>query len=367
MDLSLSTLAVIAGRPDRVPDAPLSVPVVLSSTYHADGPVGYGRYGNPTWSAFEKAVGALEGGRALAFASGSAALSAVLHVLPPGAVVVAPTTPYTGTATLLAEHEAAGRLVVRRVDVTDTDAVAAACPGAQLVWVESPTNPLLGVADVASICTAAHAAGAVVAVDNTFNTPFGLRPLALGADVVMHSATKQMSGHSDVLLGVTVTSDGPGTTGSKRVRRTHGGIPGPFETWLALRGLRTLALRVERSGSTAGELARRAQGHPLVARVRYPGLPEDPGHAVAAAQWDGFGSMFSLDVVGRAADAERVCAAVRLWVHTTSLGGVESTMERRRKWPAENASVPETLLRLSVGLEDVEDLWRDLEQALDSV
>ncbi len=367
MDLSLTTLAVTAGRPDRSPDAALNVPVVLSSTYHAGGEVGYGRYGNPTWTALEEAVGALEGGRALAFASGIATLSAVLHTVPPGSIVVAPAAPYTGTAGLLAEQEAEGRLTVRRVDVTDAGAVEAACPGAALLWLESPTNPLLGVADVEAACSAAHAAGARVAVDNTFNTPLGLRPLSLGADVVVHSATKQLSGHSDVLLGLAVTNDASLLDQLAGVRRLHGAIPGPFEAYLALRGLRTLPLRVERSSASAGELARRALDHPAVARVRYPGLAEDPGHAVASAQWDGFGSVLCLEIVGGADEAERVCDAVRLWVHTTSLGGVESTLERRRKWPAESADVPDSLLRLSVGIEDVEDLWRDLARALDTL
>jgi cystathionine gamma-synthase len=367
MDLSLATLAVTAGRPPVRPDEPLNTPVVLASTYHAGGDVGYGRYGNPTWSAFEEAVGALEGGQALAFASGIAALSAVLGTLGHGSTVVAPSHPYTGTAGLLAEHEATGRLVVRRVDVTDAAAVAAACDGAALLWLESPTNPLLGVADVSAACTAAHTVGAVVAVDNTFNTPVGLRPLSLGADVVVHSVTKQMSGHSDVLLGVTVTTDEGLHERLSAYRRLHGAIPGPFETFLALRGLRTLSLRVERATASAGELARRVQGHPAVSRVRYPGLPGDPGHAVAAAQWDGFGSVLSLEVAGGAEEAERVCEAVRLWVHATSLGGVESTLERRRRWSAESEEVPESLLRLSVGIEDVEDLWRDLEAALDTL
>jgi cystathionine gamma-synthase len=221
------------------------------------------------------------------------------------------------------------------------------------------------VADVAAACQAAHAAGAIVAVDNTFNTPMGLRPLALGADVVVHSVTKQISGHSDVLLGVTVTSDAALHERLGAHRRLHGAVAGPFETYLALRGLRTLPLRVQRASASAAELASRLQEHRAVTRVRYPGLPDDPGHWIAAAQWDGFGSMVSVQVTGGAAGADRVCDAVRLWVHTTSLGGVESTLERRRRWPAESAEVPESLLRLSVGIEDVEDLWRDLAAALD--
>ncbi len=343
----------------------MNVPVVLSSTFHAGGDLAYAREGNPTWAALESAVGALEGGHAVAYPSGMAALAAVVEPLPHGAVVVAPATPYTGTAAVLSAHASSGRLAVRLVDTTDSLAVAEACSGADLVWVETESNPLMGVTDLGQASAAARAAGATLVVDNTFTTPMAVRPLALGADLVMHSATKQLAGHSDVLLGVLVSGQPSVADELITARHLNGSIPGPLESWLALRGLRTLPLRHERSAATAGELARRLSQHPAVTRVRYPGLPDDPGHRVAAREWDSFGFMLSIELAdGAAADA--VCEHVRLWVHATSLGGVESTLERRRSWPGESPLVPPGLLRLSVGIEDVEDLWSDLAAALEA-
>ncbi len=367
MELSRATLAVTTGRPARAPDGPLNPPVVLASTFHAGGSMGYGRYGNPTWAAFEEAIGALEQGVALSFASGLAATSAVLATFAPGSTFVIPRSPYLGTAGLFDELATRGQATVRRVDITDLEAVTEACTGADLIWLESPTNPLLGVADVRATCAVAHTAGAAVAVDSTFSTPMGIRPLELGADLVIHSATKQISGHSDVLLGVVVARDQARVDALDQHRRLHGSIPGPLETWLALRGLRTLPLRHQRGSESAAVLAARALDHPAVTRVRYPGLPDDAGHLIAAAQWDTFGSIFSLEIEGGAEAADRMCAAVQLWVNTTSLGGVESSLERRRRWLAESLDVPESLMRLSVGIEDVEDLWRDLESALNGI
>lgn len=364
MTLSRSTLAVTVGRPDPSPGAPINVPVVLSSTFHAGGALAYAREGNPTWEAFEEAVGALEGGHAVAYPSGMAALAAVVETLAHGAVVVAPSASYTGTSAVLDAHAASGRLVVRLVETTDAQEVIAACSGANLVWVETESNPLMGVTDLAQVCAAARDAGAVLVVDNTFTTPMAVRPLLLGADLVMHSATKQLAGHSDVLLGVLVAADPQLARALITARHLSGSIPGPLESWLALRGLRTLPLRHERAVASAGELARRLSRHPAVARVRYPGLPEDPGHRIAEAQWDSFGFMLSIDLHDQAA-ADALCEDVRLWVHATSLGGVESSLERRRCWPGESPLVPTSLLRLSVGIEDVEDLWNDLAQALD--
>ncbi|MGN6637124.1 MAG: trans-sulfuration enzyme family protein, partial [Oryzihumus sp.] len=246
----------------------------------------------------------------------------------------------------------AGRLEVRRVDISDTAAVVAALDGADLLWVESPTNPTLEVADVPALVAAAHDRGAVVVCDNTFATPLVQKPLADGADVVMHSVTKFLSGHSDVVLGATVTA--PTERGRELQERLahhrliHGAIAGPVETWLALRGMRTMHLRVERATANAATLAERLGGHPAVERVRYPG----------------FGAVVSIEVCGGPEAAERVSAAVRLWTHATSLGGVESLVERRRRISTEPLTVPENLLRLSVGVEDVEDLWRDLDRAL---
>jgi cystathionine gamma-synthase len=335
---------------------------VLTSTYHADGPVSYGRVGNPTWSMLEDALGALEGGSALTFASGLAAASALMEEVPAGACVVAPADAYTGTRGLLAGRAAAGRLTLRLVDVSDTEATLAACAGAAVLWVESPTNPLLSIADLAALTAGAHAHGTLVVVDNTFATPMLQRPLDHGADVVVHSVTKFLSGHSDLVLGAAVTRD-QRLLARLADRRTYGGaVPGPMEAWLALRGLRTLAVRLERGQANAGELARRLAAHPAVTRVRYPGLPDHPGHALASAQMRGFGAVLSFELRG-ADEADAVCRATRLIPDATSLGGVETTMERRTRWPGEDATPP-GLIRVSVGCEDVEDLWRDLDQAL---
>lgn len=352
-DLDRSTQVVALGRPPRVPGAPVNPPVTFTSTYLADGPVSYARVDNPTWAALEEVLGVLEGGRALTFASGMAAISAVLSLVPPGGTVVAPRHAYNGTTALLADLASSGAVVVRTVDSADTAAVGQALPGAALLVLESPTNPMLEVADVPAQVAAAHAAGAFVMADNTFATPILQRPLEWGVDVVVHSATKFIAGHSDVLLGATVTPlDGSGPDRHERLhqhRSSRGAVPGPMEAWLALRGVRTLALRVERAGATAAELAGRLSGHPAVSRVRYPG----------------FGAVVALEVVGGVAAAERVCRGTRLWTHATSLGGVESQIERRRRHPLEVRSVPESLIRLSVGIEHVEDLWRDLAAALD--
>jgi cystathionine gamma-synthase len=224
---------------------------------------------------------------------------------------------------------------------------------------------MMEVADLPALVAAAHAAGVLVVVDNTFSTPLGQKPLGVGADVVVHSATKYLAGHSDVLLGVTVTADEQLRARLHQHRTLHGAIAGPVEAWLGLRGLRTLALRVERSQATAGELARRLDAHPAVSRVRYPGLPSDPGHERAAAQLAGFGSVISIELDGAEA-ADAFVGRVALWLPATSLGGVESTIERRRRHLAEPPTVPDGLVRLSVGIENVEDLWDDLRQALDS-
>ncbi|HYN30309.1 MAG TPA: PLP-dependent transferase [Dermatophilaceae bacterium] len=351
-ELHPATRVVALGREAAVPGAQVGAPLTLTSTYHADGPVAYARGGNPTWTAFEDALGSLEGGDALVLASGMAAVTAALSLLPHGGTVVAPDAAYNGTVATLRERAASGAAVVRTVDITDTPAVAAALGGADLLWVESPTNPLLEVADLPALVAAAHAAGALVVVDNTFATPLLQRPLEHGADVVVHSVTKYLSGHSDVILGATVT---PRTDDGRALRdrlaahrQLHGGVAGPMEVWLALRGLRTLHLRLERACATAALLADRLAGHPAVERVRYPG----------------FGAIVAVEVAGGAGAAERVSAGTRVWVHATSLGGVESLLERRRRRPEEPEVVPENLLRLSVGIEDPEDLWRDLDRAL---
>jgi cystathionine gamma-synthase len=351
--LAPATRVVALGREQPTAGAQVGAPLVLTSTYRADGDVVYARSGNPTWTAFETALGGLEGGEALVLSSGMAAVTSALSLLPHGGTVVAPDAAYNGVVATLGDREAEGSARVRRVDVVDTAAVVAALDGADLLWLESPTNPLLEVADLPALLAAARERGVLSVVDNTFATPLLQRPLELGADVVVHSVTKYLSGHSDVLLGAVVTP----TTDAGRAHRErmlkhrtlHGAIAGPMEVWLALRGLRTLHLRVERAQSNALELAARLREHPVVERVRHPG----------------FGGIVSIEVTGGAEAAERVAAATRVWVHSTSLGGVESQLERRRRIPSEPVRVPENLIRLSVGIEDVGDLWRDLAQALD--
>jgi cystathionine gamma-synthase len=364
-DLAAATVLVHAGRPGRTPDSPLSAPPVLASTYVEGGPIGYARTGNPTWTALEEVLGALEGGKALSFASGMAAVAAVFDLLPDRAVLVAPHSPYGGTARLLDLLEANRGVQVRRVDVADTDETIAAMDGAALLWVESPTNPLLAVADLPALFSAGRARAVLCCADNTFATPLNQRPFDSGADVVVHSVTKYLAGHSDLVLGAAVARDQTIYQRLLEHRTYHGAIPGPLEAWIALRGIRTLDLRLERAQRNAAVLAERLAAHPLVERVRYPGLPGDPGHVRAAGQMNGFGAMISFEPVGDATTADRLCRSTRVWVHATSLGGVESSLERRRRWDEESTVVPETLIRLSVGIEDVEDLWADLAHALD--
>ena len=363
--LDPATVAITAGRPPKAPDGPLNEPPVFASTFHAGGPVAYGRDGNPTWTAFEDALGALEGGSALAFASGMGAITAVLETLPVGALVVAAEQSYSITRVFLEERAAAGRFRLRLVDIGDTTAVSVALDGAALLWTETVTNPLNVVADLPALAVAAKLVGAMSVCDATFSTPYVLRPLDHGIDIVVHSATKFLSGHSDVVLGAVVTADPARCEAVRRMRSHYGAIAGPMEVWLALRGLRTLAVRMDRAMANALDLATRLSTHAMVERVRYPGLPDDPWHDRATALMRrGFGAMVSFDVVGGAGAAEALCTSTDLIVHATSLGGIESTIERRRRWPGESRSTPENLVRISVGCEAVEDLWADLDHAL---
>ena len=343
-----ATKAVHLGRPPHEPDQPLNTPITMASTYVAGGELEYGRYANPTWTAFEDALGGLEGGRCLSFASGLAAVATVLDLVGHGEKVVAPRHAYTGSVMQLADLEARGRITTHLVDTTDTEATVAACADASLVWLETPSNPAMEVCDVPAIARAAHEAGAYVVVDNTFATPMLQQPLDWDADLVVHSATKFIAGHSDVVMGALVTRDEELYAVLKGRRDLLGATPGPFEAWLALRGLRTLALRVEKAEANAQELVRRLGERPDVLEVRYPG----------------FGAMVSV-VLATGELADLAQHSTELWVYATSLGGVESTIERRRRWKAEAATIPEGLLRLSVGIEDVQDLWDDLSSALD--
>jgi cystathionine gamma-synthase len=348
MSLHPETSAITAGRPDAAPDASLNPPLIFSSTYHAGGPVGYGRYGNESWSALEAAIGELEGGATLSFSSGMAAVSAVFSILPIGAPVVASNQGYSGVMGLLNQFHASGRLEVRFVEITNTQEVINAMKGAALVWLESPTNPCLDVADLPALITAAKKLGIGVAVDNTFATPLVQKPLAMGADIVMHSVTKFLAGHSDVVLGSLSTNDEALFARLEQARRFNGSVPGPFEAWLALRGIRSFPIRFRAAESNAMELVARLSQHSKITKVRYPG----------------FGAVISFEVDGTAEDAEKVCESSELITHATSLGGIESLWERRRRWALESPSVPEQLIRLSVGCEHVDDLWQDIEKAL---
>ena len=348
MSFHPETSAITAGRPEVAPDASLNPPIVFSSTYHAGGPIGYGRYGNESWSALESAISELEGGQTLSFSSGMAAISAVFSVLPIGAPVVASNQGYSGTMGLLNQHQASGRLEVRFVDITNTEEVIGAIKGAALLWLESPTNPCLDIADLAALISAAKKQNIGVGVDNTFATPLVQKPLSMGADIVMHSVTKFLAGHSDVVLGSLSTTDAALFKRLEESRRFNGAIPGPFEAWLALRGIRTFPVRFRAAEANAKTLVTRLQNHPKITKVRYPG----------------FGAVISFEIDGNAEKAEKVCESSRLIAHATSLGGVESLWERRRRWAGESPSVPEQLIRLSVGCEHVDDIWQDIEQAL---
>lgn len=348
-------MCVSAGRTEEAGE-PLNVPPVFASSFRMGGTYDYARNeGTPTWAALEDAVGRLEGGTATAYASGMGAAAAIVDLLPPNARVVVPSDSYTAVRHLV---ESRGHTVDLR-DITDTEAMLAAAEGADLLWLESPTNPLMDVADLPALC----AVDTLVAVDNTFATPLLQQPLALGADIVMHSGSKYIGGHADLLIGLTVTASADLADRLRRQRLLAGATPGGMEAFLATRGLRTLPLRVRQAQESAGELARRLDEHPRVTRVRYPGLPGDPGHARASTQMSGFGAMLSFEVTGGAAEADAVCAALKVINSATSLGGVESTIERRGRLPGQE-HVPPSLLRLSVGCEHVADLWSDLDAAL---
>jgi len=367
------TSVVSVGRPERRRGSALNPPIEMSSTFvgvHAPGADDYvyARFSNRTWEPLEEAIAQLEGAPlpALSYASGMAAVSAALSLVPIGGVAVVPSTSYGGTVGLARSLHDEGALELREIDPSDWNAAIDAFEGADFVWLESPTNPLLDVLDLPALIAAAKQRGALVAIDNTFSTPLRQRPLGLGADLVVHSATKFIGGHSDVLLGVLVTADAGLRSRLQQNRTLHGAIPGPFESWLTLRGLRTLAVRLDRAEQNATTLATRLTGRKELSRVRYPGLPADPGHSLATAQLDGYGAIISIEFAGGVTAAERFMEALRLITPATSLGGVETLAERRRRQPGEPHTVPESLVRLSVGIENVEDLWSDISQALDA-
>ena len=346
------TVAITSGRPDAEPGAGLNTGISLNSTFTAGGALGYGRFGNETWQALESTITALEEGEStLTFSSGMAAISAVFSLLPYGAPIVASDQGYSGTMALLKKYHEQGRFDVRFVDIANTKDIFEALIGAAFLWIESPTNPGLEIAEMSVIIGEAKKRNMGVAVDNTFATPLNQLPLQLGADISMNSVTKYLSGHSDVILGSLTVKDPALHTRLQEARSLLGAIPGPFEAWLALRGIRTFPLRFRAAEGNARALVEKLKSHPAVTRVRYPG----------------FGAIISFEVAGDAAVTDRVCAASHLIANATSLGGVESTWERRRRWPAESESVPENLIRLSVGCEHVDDIWGDISSALHSI
>ncbi|KPL90475.1 trans-sulfuration enzyme family protein [Herpetosiphon geysericola] len=363
-DIKPESWLVSAGRGSQ-PGDPLNVPLVPASNFLIGSGREYSRDdGTPTWEALEALVGGLEGGKALAFASGMAAIAAVFDQLAVGALVVLPDDCYQGVAGLAIAGAERGRWTLQRIGVDDTAAWVAACATADLIWLESPSNPLLTVADLAVICAAPRKASAIVAVDNTFATPLNQQPLKFGATVALQSATKFIGGHSDLLAGVATTNDLGFWHAIKKSRELTGATPGTLEAYLAVRGARTLAVRLQRAQQSAMLLAERLEAHPHVMRVRYPGLASHPTHATAQRVLKGFGTIISFDLVGGAEVADAVCQHVQLIQHATSLGAVESTMERRAAIPGQE-HLPPSLLRLSVGIEDGEDLWTDLAAAIE--
>ena len=363
---SVASWLVSAGRDGR-PGAPLNVPPIPASNFILGDQRAYARDdGTPGWEALEAIVSGLEGGSSLAFASGMAAIAAVFDQLPVGSRIALPDDCYQGVAGLAQAGTRAGRWTVDRLAVDDTERWLAACGEADLIWLESPSNPLLTVGDLDTICAAPRKAGAILAVDNTFATPLNQRPLDHGADVSVQSVTKFIGGHSDLLGGI-VTVRGERLLGALRhSRELTGATPGTLEAFLAVRGARTLAIRLERAQASAMTLAERLEAHPHVTRVRYPGQKSHPTHEAARRQLAGFGTIISFDVAGDAATSDAVCTSLRLVQHATSLGAVESTIERRASVPGQE-HLPPTLLRLSVGIEDVDDLWADLDAALRQV
>jgi cystathionine gamma-synthase len=354
---------VFAGR-EHKPGAPLNVPPIPAANFLYGEDRSYARdEGTPTWEALEEIVGGLEGGEAVAFASGMAAIAAIFDQLPSGSLIALPDDCYQGVAGLAEAGQAQGRWTVERVGVADTDEWLKVCAHGDLVWLESPSNPLLVVADLPAICAAHRKPGAILAVDNTFATPLNQRPLELGADISVQSATKFIGGHSDLLAGIATTGDAALLAALRKRRELAGATPGALEAFLAVRGARTMALRLERAQTNAMLLATRLEAHPQVTQTRYPGLASHPTYEVARRQLGGFGAIISFDVRGGATAADAVCAGVRLIQHTTSLGGVESTMERRAALPGQK-HLPPSLLRLSVGIENAEDLWADLDRGL---
>ena len=378
MTFGFETMAIHAGQEPEPRTGAVVPPIFQTSTYAQDA-VGaprlgyeYSRTANPTRDALQECLAALEGGRrGLAFASGLAAEDALLRtVCRPGDHVVIPDDAYGGTYRLFAKVAAKWGLAYTPAKVSDLDAVRRAIrPETKIIWVETPTNPLLSAADLAGLATLAHDRGALLAVDNTFASPYLQQPLGHGADVVIHSTTKYVGGHSDVIGGALITRDDGLGDELAYHQNAMGAVSGPFDAWLTLRGVKTLGVRMDRHCDNAERIVEFLVSHPKVAQVLYPGLPEHPGHEVAAKQMRRFGGMVSFRVVGGEDAAVAVCNRARLFILGESLGGVESLIEHPHRMTHASVAgsaleVPGDLVRLSVGIETVTDLVADLEQAL---
>ena len=358
------TWVVTGGRASE-PGSPLNAPLVAASNFVLGGERAYVRdQGTDTIDAFEQLAGGLEQAAAVSFSSGMAAIAAVFDLVPVGARIVWPDDCYQGVVGLVEAGERTGRWTSTRLAVEDTDAWCAAAADCDLLWLESPSNPLLIVADLHRIGAAGRPPGALMVVDNTLATPLVQRPLDLGADISIQSATKHLGGHSDLLSGVATTRDPDLAHRLHEQRELRGAMPGALESFLVTRGMRTLGLRFAAAQASAGVIAARLEQHPAVERVRYPGLASHPTHRIAAEQMAGFGTMIAFDVSGGARRADALCSALRTIRHATSFGAVESTIERRAAVSRQD-HLPPGLLRLSIGIEHVDDLWADLEESLE--
>ncbi|MGA2739255.1 MAG: aminotransferase class I/II-fold pyridoxal phosphate-dependent enzyme [Bryobacteraceae bacterium] len=371
--MHIETLAVHAGRRADPATGAIAPPIYLSTTFERarDGeyPLGfsYSRDGNPNRACLEECLAALEGGaEALAFSSGMAAANAVIQGLEPGDHIIAPDDVYYGLRRLIGEVFGKWRLDVSYVDMSDLDAVNAAVrPNTRLVWVETPSNPLLKITDLPAIAAIARRTDAVSVCDGTFATPILQRPLAWGIDMVVHSTTKYIGGHSDVLGGALISlHQNYLFERARKSQQIGGAAPSPFDCWLVLRGVDTLPCRVRAQAESAGRIAAFLKSHEAVEVVHYPGLAEHPGHAVAARQMTGFGGMLSMQLRGGRERAMQVAAHARIFTRATSLGGTHSLIEHRASVEGAHTRTPQNLLRISVGLENVEDLIGDLAQAL---
>jgi len=379
-DYGFATRAIRAGQPHDPRTGGVVTPISLATTFAQDG-IGeprfgyeYARTGNPTRHAYETCMASLEGAsRAFAFASGLAAEDAVLRHLEPGDHLLLGDDAYGGTFRLIDKVHARGGVTSTAVDLTDPSSIAAAwTPATRMVWLETPTNPLLTVIDIDAVCRIVHELGGLVVVDNTFATPYLQQPLALGADAVVHSATKYLGGHSDVVGGVVATSHDALVDHLGFVQNAVGAVAAPFDSYLVLRGLKTLAVRMDRHCANAAAIAAVLGDHPRVSDVLYPGLAHHPGHEVAARQMSGYGGMVSFRLAGGREAADKMAVSTQVFTLAESLGAVESLIEHPGAMTHASAAgsaleVPDDLIRISVGIEDLDDLIDDLQRALATV